>query len=50
MSTYIRTIYIVVGLSHSTLAKKVEMSVAAVGSSIKQGESIAKDGKFSLEK
>lgn len=38
------------GISHTTLAKKLEMSVAAVGFSVERGESIAKDGKFSLEK
>ena len=49
MSIYIRTIYIVVGLSQTTLAKKLEMSVAAVGFSIERGESIAKDVKSSLK-
>jgi hypothetical protein len=37
------------GLSHTALAKKLEMSVASVRFSVERGEKIAKDGKYSLE-
>lgn len=38
------------GISHTALAKKLEMSVSAVGFSVERGESIAKYGKFFFEK
>jgi putative transposase len=38
------------GLSHTALAKRLEMSLAGVGFSVERGESIAKEGNFSLEK
>ena len=38
------------GMSHTALAKKLEMSLAGVGFSVERGESIAKKGKYSLEK
>jgi putative transposase len=37
------------GLSHTALAKKLEMSLANVGFSIERGESIVKEGNYSLE-
>jgi len=37
------------GLSHTALAKKLEMSVAGVGFSVERGEAIAQSGKYSLE-
>jgi hypothetical protein len=37
------------GLSHTALAKELEMSVAGVGFSVERGETIAKDSKYSLE-
>ena len=37
------------GLSHTALAKKLEMSLANVGFSVERGESIAKEGNYSLE-
>ena len=36
------------GLSHTALAKRLEMSVSGVGFSVERGESIAKKGKYSL--
>lgn len=36
------------GLSHTSLAKKLEMSFANVGFSVERGESIAKEGNYSL--
>jgi hypothetical protein len=36
-------------MSHTALAKELEMSVAGVGFSVERGEMIAKDGKYSLE-
>jgi len=38
------------GMSHTALAKKLEMSLAGVGFSVERGESIAKKGKYSLER
>ena len=38
------------GLPHTTLAKKLEMSLANIGFSVERGESIAKEGNYSLEK
>jgi putative transposase len=38
------------GLSHTALAKKLEMSLAGVGFSVERGESIARMGNYSLEK
>jgi len=38
------------GLSHTSLAKKLEMSLAGVGFSVERGESIAKEGKYFLER
>ncbi len=37
------------GLPHTVLAKKLEMSLAGVGFSVERGESIAKMGNYSLE-
>jgi hypothetical protein len=37
------------GMSHTALAKELEMSVAGVGFSVERGEIFAKDGKYSLE-
>jgi len=37
------------GLPHTALAKKLEMSLANVGFSVERGESIAKEGNYSLE-
>jgi putative transposase len=37
------------GLPHTALAKKLEMSLANIGFSIERGESIAKEGNYSLE-
>ena len=36
------------GMSHTALAKKLEMSLAGIGFSVERGESIAKDGEFLL--
>ncbi len=38
------------GISHTALAKKLEMSLAGVGFSVERGESIAKNGNYSLER
>ena len=38
------------GLSHTSLAKRLEMSVANVGFSVERGELIVKEGNYSLEK
>jgi len=38
------------GMSHTALAKKLEMSLAGVGFSVERGESIAKKGEYSLER
>ena len=38
------------GLSHTSLAKRLEMSVANVGFSVERGESIVKEGNYSLGK
>ena len=38
------------GLPHTTLAKKLEMSLSNIGFSVERGESIAKEGNYSLEK
>ena len=38
------------GMSHTALAKKLEMSIAGVGFSVERGESIAKKGNYSLER
>ena len=38
------------GMSHTALAKKLEMSLAGVGFSVERGESIAKKGNYSLER
>ena len=37
------------GLSHTTLAKKLEMSLANIGFCVERGELIAKEGNYSLE-
>jgi len=37
------------GISHTTLAKKLEMSLAGVGFSVQRGECIAKAANYSLE-
>ncbi len=37
------------GLPHTMLAKRLEMSLANVGFSVERGESIAKEGNYSLE-
>ena len=36
------------GMSHTALAKKLEMSVAGVGFSVERGESIVKNGNYFL--
>jgi putative transposase len=36
------------GMSHTALAKKLEMSPAGVGSSVERGESIARNGNYLL--
>ena len=36
------------GMSHTALAKKLEMSLAGIGFSVERGESIAKNGDFLL--
>lgn len=38
------------GMSHTDLAKKLEMSLAGIGFSVQRGETIAKKGDFSLER
>jgi putative transposase len=38
------------GLSHTSLAKKIEMSLAGIGFSVERGESIVKEGNYSLKK
>jgi len=38
------------GMSHTALAKKLEMSLAGVGCSVERGESIAKKYNYSLER
>jgi putative transposase len=38
------------GLSHTALAKELEMSIAGVGFSVDRGESIAKEGNYFLQK
>jgi len=38
------------GISHTVLAKKLEMSVSGIGLSVERGEAIAKEGHYSLEK
>ena len=38
------------GITHTVLAKKLEMSLAGIGLSVERGEGIAKRGHFSLEK
>jgi len=37
------------GISHTSLAKELEMSVAGIGFSVERGEAIAKKGNYSLE-
>jgi hypothetical protein len=36
-------------MSHTALAKVLEMSIAGVGFAAERGESIAKEGDYSLE-
>ena len=36
------------GMSHTALAKKLEMSIAGVGFSVERGESITKKGNYLL--
>jgi putative transposase len=38
------------GISHTSLAKKLEMSIANIGLSVERGELIAWDGNFTLQK
>jgi REP element-mobilizing transposase RayT len=38
------------GISHTELAKRFELSLAAIGFSVERGELIAKEGKYFLEK
>ena len=38
------------GMPHTELAKKLEMSLSNIGFSVERGESIAKRGDYSLEK
>jgi len=37
------------GMSHTSLAKKLEMSLSNIGLSVERGESIVKDGSYALE-
>ena len=37
------------GISHTALAKELEMSLAGVGFSVERGESIARKGNYSLD-
>jgi hypothetical protein len=37
------------GLPHTALAKKLEMSLAGIGFSVQRGELIAKAGNYSLQ-
>jgi len=37
------------GISHTDLARRLEMSMAGVGFSVERGASIAKEGDYSLE-
>ena len=37
------------GISHTELAKRLELSLAAIGFSVERGELIAKEGKYFLE-
>ena len=37
------------GMSHTVLAKKLEMSLSGVGFSVERGEAIAKKGNYSLD-
>lgn len=37
------------GMSHTALAKALEMSLAGIGFSVERGESIAREGNYSLE-
>jgi len=37
------------GISHTALAKELEMSLAGIGFSLEMGEAIAKKGNYSLE-
>jgi len=37
-------------MSHTELAKKLEVSLAGIGFSVERGESIAKEGNYSFEK
>jgi len=36
-------------MSHTTLAKKLEISLAGVGFSVERGESIARSANYSLD-
>jgi len=38
------------GLPHTILATRLEMSAANVGFSVERGETVAKEGNYSLEK
>jgi len=38
------------GMPHTALAKRLEMSLAGIGFSVERGESIAKKGNYSLER
>ena len=37
------------GISHTALAKEMEMSLGGIGFSVERGETIAKKGNYSLE-
>jgi hypothetical protein len=37
------------GISHTELAKKLQLSLAGIGFSVDRGESIAKEGKYTIE-
>ena len=38
------------GISHTTLAKRLEMSISNIGLSVERGELIAREGNYALEK
>jgi hypothetical protein len=37
------------GISHTALAKELEMSLSGIGFSVERGEAIAEKGNYSLE-
>ncbi len=38
------------GISHTSLARRLEMSISNIGLSVERGELIAREGKYTLEK